>query len=104
MKSVPSYTVRIWLAGDYADAVRALKSFCEEGACFSISPADYVYTGGSEAGVVVTRLNYPRFPASSFAIVEQCTRLAEHLRLALHQDSYSIETPQETIWFTRRHP
>lgn len=102
MKTAQSYTVRIWIAGDYADACRAVREFCEEGACFAVSPADYIYTGGAEAGVVVTRINYPRFPAEPGEIVSQCFRLAEHLRERLYQDSYAVEAPGETHWFSRR--
>lgn len=101
MKSVHTFTCHIWIAGDYNDACRAVRKFCEEGACFAVSPVNYVYTGGSEQGVCVTRINYPRFPAEPDAILEQTQRLAEHLRCALFQDSYSIETPTETIWSTR---
>ena len=102
MKKCDSFTVRIWIAGDYGDAVRAVRYFCEAGACFAVSPCDYVYTGGMEAGVVVTRINYPRFPATEEDILDQCVRLAEHLRAALFQDSYSIETPKHTLWSSRR--
>lgn len=102
MKIALSFTCRIWIAGDYADACRAVREFCEEGACFAIAPVDYIYTGGAESGVCVTRINYPRFPAEPDTILEQMHRLGEHLRAALFQDSYLIETPTETVWFTRR--
>jgi hypothetical protein len=101
-KSALSYTCRIWIAGDYADACRVVREFCEEGACFAVHPAAYIYTGGSESGVCVTRINYPRFPAEPDTILAQMRRLAEALRAALFQDSYSIETPTETVWFSRR--
>lgn len=102
MKTAPSYTVRIWIAGDYAEACRAIREFCEEGACFSVAPTDYIYTGGAECGVVVTRINYPRFPAEPGQIVSQCLRLAQHLRARMFQDSVAVETPDETIWISRR--
>lgn len=101
-RSVDSATYRIWIAGDYQDALRALKEFCEDGACFSVMPVDYVYTGGCEAGVCVTRINYPRFPASEAEIHAQMLRLAESLRAALFQDSYTIEGPMVTEWVSRR--
>lgn len=102
MNETPSYTVRIWIAGDYADACRAVREFCEEGACFAVSPAEYIYTGGAESGVVVTRINYPRFPADSHEIFGQCLRLAHHLRAALFQDGCTVEAPDRTHWFSRR--
>lgn len=102
MKSAPSYTVRIWIAGDYHDAVRAVREFCEEGACFAVERVAFAYTGGMEDGVCVTRINYPRFPADPDALLGQTIRLAEHLRQRLFQDSYSVETPTQTHWFSRR--
>lgn len=102
MKKVPSFTVKIWIAGDYRDACRAVRKFCAEGACFTVGKVKYIYTGGSESGVVVTRINYPRFPSSERNILDQCLRLAHILLEELSQDSFSIETPTETFWFTRR--
>lgn len=94
-----SHTVRIWIAGDYQDAVRTVREFCfSEGACFAVQPVDYIYTGGMEAGVCVTRINYARFPADPDVIDDQCRRLAGILRIKLRQRSYSIEGPRATIW------
>ena len=102
MKHVSSYTCRVWIAGDYADACRSVRQFCEVGACFAVERADYIYTGGAESGVVVTRINYPRFPAEHSFIVGQCMALGEKLLLDLCQDSFSIETPERTYWYSRR--
>lgn len=95
-------TYRIWIAGGYNDALRAVREFCEEGACFAVHATDYAYTGGLEAGVCVTRINYPRFPATDNEINAQVFRLAEHMRARLFQDSYTVEGPDETTWVTRR--
>ncbi len=99
-----AYTYRIWIAGDYRDAIRTVRRFCEEGACFSVQATDYVYTGGMESGVCVTRINYPRFPATREQIEEQVFRLAELLRNELFQDSFTIEGPDEMLWHSRRDP
>ena len=98
----PSWRVRIYISGDYADAIRAGREFCEEGACFCIQQADYVYTGGMEAGIVAVLINYPRFPSDPQALLAKAERFAEHLRARLFQDSYAIETPGMTYWHTRR--
>jgi hypothetical protein len=102
IKTAESYTVRIWIAGDYDDARRAIKEFCAVGACFAVQEAEYIYTGGAESGVCVTRINYPRFPISRHAILNQCKQLADLLMERLHQDSYSIDAPDVTIWKTKR--
>lgn len=102
MKSEPSCTYRIWMAGAYADAVRATREFCERGACVAIQATTYVYTGGAEEGICATLINYPRFPASPDEMRAKAWALAEHLQAALYQDSFSIEGPDETIWVSRR--
>ena len=96
-----SYTIRIWIAGDYSDAIR---EFAEEGLCAAVAPAAYVYTGGMEDGVCVTLINYPRFPKTPDELRGIADRLAEHLRQRLFQDSYSIECSDQTFWVSRRVP
>lgn len=99
---IKQHTVTIWIAGDYNDAVRAIREFCEEGACFAVERCAYIYTSGMEDGERITRINYPRFPADLKEIDAQCLRLAEHLRKRLFQDSYTIESPSGMSWFSRR--
>lgn len=100
---IPSHTVRIWIAGDYQDALRCVRAFCaNEGACFAIQPTEYVYTGGQESGVCVTLINYPRFPATPDDLNDKARRLAADLCVALFQQSYSIECPSTTEWVSHR--
>lgn len=102
-KQSDSYTVRIWIAGDYADALRICRQFCaNEGACFAVSPAEYVYTRGQDAGVCVTLINYPRFPLELWDLTAKAERLCLALRDGLYQHSFSIEGPTETIWYSWR--
>jgi len=103
VKIATSHTVRIWIAGDYADALCICRQFCAaEGACFAVQPVEYVYTGGQEAGVCVTLINYPRFPQSPADLDAKAERLAMALREGLHQKSFSIEGPGETVWHSWR--
>lgn len=96
----PSATHRIWIAGDLADARRTIREFCHrEGACFAVSPVDYIYTGGHETGVCVTLINYARFPRDVDQLRDQCERLAAALARDLHQRSYSIEGPDGTHYY-----
>lgn len=100
-----SFTVRIWIAGDY-DAARAFtRQWCaERGACWALSPVDYIYTGGEERGLVATLIHYPRFPREKPAeqLTEEARAFGVGLMVALGQGSFSIEGPGETIWITRR--
>ena len=105
-KTARTFTAQIYIAGDLADAKRICRDFCNEvGLCVTVEPLDFIYTGGAEAGVRVGLINYPRFPvATANEIVEKATALAECLRDGLFQHSFSIVTPTETIWDTRRQP
>ena len=100
-----SYTCKIWIAGDYQKAKEIIRKFCyNEGACFSVMPVDYIYTGGEESGVCVTRINYARFYADGKDIFCQCLELGWILAEGLYQKSFSIETPTETLYFQNEVP
>lgn len=101
-KSAPNHTHRIWVAGDYDDAIRACRAFTMRGLCVSVQPVDYVYTQGMESGVCVTLINYPRFPQPPAQIKATAEELAAFLCDELCQGSYTIETPDEMIWVSHR--
>lgn len=99
----PSFSVRIAIAGDYQDATRICRQFClDVGYCVTVEKAEYVYTGGQESGVIIGLINYPRFPKTPAEIVEVAEALGMRLMEGLCQHSFSVVTPVETIWFSRR--
>lgn len=99
MNTEPSFYAQIWIAGDKRTAIEACRSFCmKTPLCVTVNTVSYVYTGGLQTGVCVRLFNYPRFPASTEQIMEKARALAEHLKVALCQRSYSIEYPHETTW------
>lgn len=96
-------TVTIYIGGDLAQAKQVCREWCMEvGACVTVEPVDFIYTGGEEAGVRVGFINYPRFPADEAYIVERATALAFLLMDRLCQQSFSIVGPTETVWHSRR--
>lgn len=96
-------TVSIFIAGDITQAKQVCREWCMAvGACVTVEPLDYIYTGGEEAGVRIGFINYPRFPASEPYIVERATDLAMRLMEKLCQHSFSIVGPAETVWHSRR--
>lgn len=101
-KAAQSFTIRIWMAGNYANAEEVCRSFCEQGMCVSICPMNYIYTGGEESGFCVTLINYPRFPKEPVKLKEIAFDLAMLLMDRLHQQSFSIEHPDETLFFSKR--
>lgn len=99
----PSATFKVYVAGDYNTARQILNDYCSaNGACFSIHPMDYIYTGGEEAGLCVTLINYPRFPKSEKELAELAEHIGWLLAGGLNQKSYSVEGPETTRWFSSR--
>jgi hypothetical protein len=101
--TAPTIRVEIFIAGDIQQAKQACREFClTEGACVTVEPTDYIYTGGEETGVRVGFINYPRFPTTPEALFDKAGRLAEQLMHRLCQHSYSIVGPEQTVWYSRR--
>ena len=99
----PAYNYEIFMAGDERDAKRYLaQRTARTPGCWSVMPAEYVYTGGREAGFVVRAINYPRFPKPVDEIERDVILLAKELMEELGQGSCSITGLAETIWLTRR--
>ena len=101
-KHAPTYTVRIWMAGNYANAEEQCRVFCEKGMCVSIHPVNYIYTGGEESGFCVTLINYPRFPKEPLEMKDLAFELAYGLMRALHQQSFTIEMPDDMFFVSNR--
>lgn len=103
IKTAPSYPVSIFIAGNYYDARQVCREYCDEiGLCVTLAPTEYIYTGGFEGGLVVGLINYPRFPEQSCRIECHAEALGQKLMAALGQESFSIQTPTETTWFSVR--
>lgn len=101
-KACESFTIRIWMAGNYARAEEICREFCEQGMCVSICPMNYIYTGGEESGFCVTLINYPRFPKPIIDLKDIAFDLAMKLMEGLHQQSFTIENPTEMMFFSKR--
>lgn len=103
IKQTKSFPVTIYIAGSYSKAITAVQEYCDtKGFCVTIKPALYVYTNGKEHGVEVGLINYPRFPSDPATIVSKALAIANLLREKLDQESFSIQTPHETIWHSYR--
>lgn len=99
----PSFSVRICIAGNRADAARICREYCLEiGFCVTLEDAEYIYTGGQESGVVIGLINYPRFPATREEIEGKAIDLGIRLMEGMCQHSFSIVTPLNTFWYSRR--
>lgn len=94
---------RIFIAGDIDVARQVCREYCfEVGLCVTVEPADYIYTGGQEAGMVIGLINYPRFPVSQENLDATAENLAIRVMERCCQHSFSIMGPNKTRWFSRR--
>ena len=99
----PSYPVSIFMAGDLSDAERVCREYCDEaGYCVTVTATNYVYTRGEEDGFIVGLINYPRFPLLPEVIWKRAEELAAMLCANLDQQSYTIQAPDRTEWFSHR--
>lgn len=107
MDSVPTFTATIYVGRknndsgeieDYIVALEFLQEYCNiNGFCFSFKHIDYIYKGGSEPGIEIGIINYPRFPAENFKLKAIALAVADTLRELLHQKRASVVMPNETI-------
>ena len=103
IKAVKSFPISIFIAGPYSEAVKICKKYCDDtGFCVTVTETEYVHTSGQESGVIVGLINYPRFPSDSATMFSRASAIAELLRVGLNQESYSIQTPETTVWYSYR--
>ena len=101
--SAASYPISIFIAGDLVVARQALREYVRDNPlCVTLEATDYIYTGGLESGVRVGIINYPRFPCTRKELRLKAAKLAEYLRLRLCQESYTIQTPDNSVWVSSR--
>ena len=102
-KETQTYTVDIYMAGDIAQAKQICREYCYAvGFCVHVIEADYIYTGGQEAGFKIGCVNYPRFPSEPEELETKAVQLAHTLIDRLCQHSALLVSPTRTLWITRR--
>src|ERR1700733_2367990 len=80
------------------DARRVCQDYVDKvGLCVSFTPTEYIYTQGSEPGVIVGLINYPRFPAAPDEIKSKALELAGLLMTALNQYMLSVVCRDVTV-------
>ena len=97
-----TFYCNIFVAGDIAIIKQICREHCfEVGLCVTVTPTDYIYTGGEEAGAIIGLINYPRFPEDAHKIILKATKLGRILMEKCFQKSFSITMPGKTIRYSR---
>jgi hypothetical protein len=99
----PSCPVSIFIAGDHAKAIEAMERHVQEHPyCVTVTPTTYVHTSGTDPGVIIGLINYPRFPRHPDEIWAKAEQIAAYLREELGQESYTIQGPAFSEWTSHR--
>lgn len=97
-----AHKIEIFIGGNAPDAQRICREFClNKGFCVTVTPTEYVYTGGQEAGVVVGIINYARFPRQRNELFDIAKELAIKLADGLYQKSFTIQTSDQSFFLSR---
>lgn len=103
MSEFPTYRVEIFMAGDLGEARKTCRDFCMAvGLCVTVTPTEFIYTGGSETGVCIGLVNYPKFPSTPEEIWRKAKSLADHLRIDLCQWTYLLVASDKTEWVNEK--
>lgn len=89
----------------YSERIDKCRQMCQEfvdavGLCVTFNTTEYLYTNGSEPGIVVGLINYPRFPATPLSIKENAITLAGKLMIEMQQYRVTVVTTMDTIMLT----
>jgi len=91
------------MGGHIDTAAHTCREYCDkEGLCVRLYESFYIYKDGSEQGFTVSFMNYPRFPSHWWNIDKKAEELGLLLMKACKQESFSIEGPSRTRWFSDR--
>jgi len=102
-KQTNSWTVFIHIAGPYSMIEQVCQRYCDSTSyCVSVSATNYIYKDGAEPGATIRLINYPRFPATPMEIEDRAIELAKLVAVKCGQDSFSIETPSVTTFYSRK--
>lgn len=102
-KQARAYAVRIFIGGDPDEAAVWCRTFCDKvGLCVTVTPTEYVFSGGSEKGVIVELINYARFPKDKRDIWGTALSLAFTLKDKLQQGSFTVQDDTRSEFWSSR--
>lgn len=90
----------IHIAGDIQTAREFTREYTfQQGWCVQLTPCEYIYTGGLEAGMIARVISYPRFEKKFEVLDGEVKAYAEKLAYKLCQKSYTIERNDLTMYY-----
>jgi len=96
VRIVKTYWAEILIAGDLAKLEDSIREWCMRGACVSVTPTNFIYTGGAQSGACVRLISYPRYPKSPEEIWLLAVDLGKFLMNKAYQKSCTIHAADKT--------
>jgi len=116
---VPTYWAKIFIGArpsydqnvsdDHLDIIideikEECQIYCDRvGLGLTVTPLDFIYTGGREKGVEIGLINYPRFPSTKAKIQMTALDIARNLRETFQQERVSVMFPDFTFMLDDGH-
>lgn len=99
-----TYWAKIFIAGPLDQIEQICREFVlKQSLCVTVTPTKYIYVGGEETGVEIGLINYPRFPhEDGYEITDIAKELAHKIMEETHQGSYTVMSPNNTYYYSRR--
>lgn len=97
-KKVPTFWATIYICGNAHTINAACRRFVVRGGCVSITPMDFVFTGGAESGAAVGLINNGRFNPGAETVLGDALELAQILLNECCQRSCSVVTADHTYY------
>ena len=99
IKKSKTFQSAIYISCSEDLAKQVCAKFClENPSCVTIEPLYFVFYGGSQSGVRVKFINYPRFESTPEQIKIKAESLAKVLLSESHQLSCSVVHSDETVY------
>ena len=98
-KIVETYIVRIYISSCVEAVSQILSEYAfNNGACFTVEPTKFIYTGGQENGVVIGMVKYPKFEKSNTEIFNEAIKVAKIVLSKTFQRTCLVVASDETYW------
>jgi len=98
-----SFWAFLYVAGSYDVSVEACKEKCfPTGLCVTVEKVKYIFGCGSENGVRIGFVDYPKYPEEKDIILEKAISVGKFVAEKNFQTSFLIVSPNGNQWFSRR--
>lgn len=103
LDKMPSWWADIYVGGDLYVTEMTCREICfPQGLCVTVNSIHYIFGGGTELGTRIGMIQYPPFPENEEDLLKKAIMVGKMVAEANFQWSFTIVTPNENLFFSRR--